>query len=154
MSTVTERTSLLGKEATRTTNREAMDKIVSDHFRYEATDDIEGVLRTFVEDARHEVVGGPHGPLRGKAALRRFYERLFPELEGEHVEPVKRLYGDDFLVDETIWVGHILDGRLFGLEGRSGKARVRLLHVFELRDGLIAKESVWFDFDDIKRQLG
>ena len=65
-----------------------------------------------------------------------------------------RLYGDDFIIDETIWVGHVVDGRTFSLEGRSGKARVRLLHVFKLRDGLIAKENVWFDFDDLARQLG
>jgi hypothetical protein len=133
--------------------REMMDKVVSDHFRYEATDDIEGVLRTFVDEVQHEVVGGPDGPLRGKVALRRFYERLFPELQGEHVEPVMRLYGDDFIIDETIWVGQVVDGRLFGLAGKSGKARVRLLHVFKLHDGLIVSETVWFDHDDIKRQL-
>jgi hypothetical protein len=130
-----------------------MDKLVSDHFMYEATDDIQGVLRTFRDDAEHEVVGGPDGPLRGKAALGRFYERLFPDLRGERVEPVMRLYGDDFLIDETIWIGNVVDGRAFSLKGRSGKARVRLLHVFKLRDGLIEKENVWFPFDDLKSQL-
>ena len=64
-----------------------------------------------------------------------------------------RLYGDAFIIDETIWVGHVVDGRAFRLDGRSGKARLRLLHVFRLRDGLIEKENVWFDFDDLKRQL-
>jgi ketosteroid isomerase-like protein len=134
-------------------NREQLDQIVNDHFRYEATDNIEGVLGTFTEDAEHEVIGGPDGPLRGKAALRRFYERLFPDLKGERVEPVMRLYGDDFLIDETIWIGHIVNGRVFKLDGKSGKTRLRLLHVFRLRNGLIAKENVWFDFDDLKRQL-
>lgn len=36
-------------------NREQLDKLISDHFMYEATDDIEGVLRTFTEDADHEL---------------------------------------------------------------------------------------------------
>ena len=134
-------------------SRESLDQIVSDHFRYEATDDIDGVLRTFTEDAEHEVVGGPDGPLRGRAALRRFYERLFPDLEGERVEPVMRLYGDDFLVDETIWMGRVVDGRTFKLDGKSGAVRLRLLHVFKLRDGLIAKESLWFDRDALAAQL-
>jgi ketosteroid isomerase-like protein len=134
-------------------SRESMDKLVTDHFMYEATDDIEGVLRTFTDDAQHEVVGGPDGPLRGKPALRCFYERLFPDLEGERVEPVMRLFGDDFIIDEAIWVGHVVDGRTFRLDGRSGKAHLRLLHVFKLRDGLIAHENVWFDFDDLKSQL-
>lgn len=135
------------------TSRETMDKIVTDHFVYEAKDDIEGVLQTFTDDAEHEVVGGPYGALRGKAELRRFYEHLFAEVQGERVEPVSRLYGDDFLVDETIWVGQLVDGRTFGLPGKSGKVRLRLLHVFKLQDGLIAKENVWFDFDDLKRQV-
>lgn len=134
-------------------SRENMDKVVNDHFMYEATDDIEGVLRTFTDDAEHEVVGGPDGPLRGKAALRRFYERLFPDLKGECVEPVMRLYGDDFLIDESVWTGQVVDGRPFKLAGKRGKARLRILHVFRLRDGLISKENVWFDFDDLKRQL-
>jgi hypothetical protein len=88
-------------------SREKMDQLVNDHFKYEATDDVEGVLGTMTEDAEHQVVGGPDGPLRGKAALRRFYERLFADLRGERVEPVMRLYGDDFLIDETILIGQV-----------------------------------------------
>jgi hypothetical protein len=97
----------------KTMSRESMDQLVNDHFKYEATDDIEGVLRTLTDDAKHEIVGGPDGPLRGQPAIRRFYERLFADLKGNRVEPVMRLYGDDFLVDETIWIGHVVDGRPF-----------------------------------------
>jgi hypothetical protein len=53
----------------RTMNRQQLDKPISDHFMYEATDDIEGVLRTFTHGAEQELVGGPDGPVRGKAAL-------------------------------------------------------------------------------------
>jgi uncharacterized protein len=133
--------------------RETMDKIVNDHFMYEATADLEGVLSTYSAEPEHQVVGGPDGPLRGKAAIRRFYEGLFPALKGERAEPVMRLYGDDFIVDESILIGNVVDGRPFNLPGKRGHARVRLLHVFQLRDGLIAKERVWFDFDDMRRQL-
>jgi hypothetical protein len=34
----------------------------------------------------------------------------------------------------------------FKLDGKSGQAHLRLLHVFKLRDGVIAKENVWFEF--------
>jgi uncharacterized protein len=134
-------------------SRETMDKIVIDHFMYEATANLDGVLRTYTDDPEHQVVGGPDGPLRGKAAIRRFYERLFPALKGDRAEPVMRLYGDDFIVDESILIGKVVDGRPFNLDGKSGDARVRLLHVFQFRDGLIAKERVWFDFEDMRRQL-
>lgn len=133
--------------------RESMDKIVNDHFMYEATADLEGVLGTYTDEPEHQVVGGPDGPLRGKAAIRRFYEGLFPALKGERAEPVMRLYGDDFIVDESILIGQVVDGRPFNLPGKRGHARVRLLHVFQLRDGFIAKERVWFDFDDMRTQL-
>ena len=136
-----------------TMTREAMDRIVNDHFMYEATADLEGVLRTYTDDPEHQVVGGPDGPLRGKKEIRGFYERLFPALKGERAEPVMRLYGEDFIVDESILIGDVVDGRPFNLPGRKGHARVRLLHVFTLRDGLIARERVWFDFDDMRRQL-
>jgi hypothetical protein len=75
------------------------------------------------------------------------YARLFPDLKGE------RLYGDDFVIDEMIWIGRVVNGRLFKLDEKSGKARLRLLHVFKLRDGLIVKENVWFQFDELKTQL-
>lgn len=47
----------------------------------------------------------------------------------------------------------MVDGRVFKLDGRGGRVRLRLLHVVKLRDGLIAKENVWVDFNDLKRQL-
>lgn len=94
-------------------SREAMDKVVNDHFMYEATADLEGVMSTYTDDPYHHVVGGPDGPLRGKAAIRPF------SLEGKHGEEV----------------------------------RVRLLHVFKLENGLIASEKVWFDAEEMRRQL-
>jgi uncharacterized protein len=133
--------------------RESMDKIVNDHFMYEATANLEGVLGTYVDDPEHQVVGGPDGPLRGKPAIRGFYERLFPALKGERAEPVMRLYGENFIVDESILIAEVVDGRPFNLPGKSGHAHVRLLHVFQLRDGLIARERVFFDFADMSRQL-
>ena len=65
-----------------------------------------------------------------------------------------RVYGEDLIVDETILIGEVVDARPFGLEGKRGKdVRVRLLHVFRLKDGLIASEKVWFDADEMRRQL-
>jgi ketosteroid isomerase-like protein len=136
-----------------TVSREQMDQMVNDHFTYEANDDIEGVLQTFTDDAVHEIVGGPDGPLQGTAALRDFYARLFPDLRGETVEPITRHYGDDFIVDVTLWNGFVADGRPFKLDGMEGRASFRILHVFELRDGLIARETVWYDHDALAKQL-
>jgi ketosteroid isomerase-like protein len=133
-------------------DRATMDRIVNEHFGYEAADDVEGVLGTLTDDVRHLVVGAPTGELTGKDAVRPFYEQLFADLKGEGVEPVARWYGDDFVVDETLWTGLVEDGRVFGLPGRSGRVTFRLLHVFELRDGLISREHVWSDVVAIAEQ--
>lgn len=130
-----------------------MDSLVNDHFGYEARDDIEGVLATFAESASHEMKGGPEGPLSGTGALRSFYERLFPDVNGESVTPIMRLYGDGFLVDETLWTGEILDGRAFSLPGRSGHASFRILHVFTTDGSRITQEHVWWDARALSEQL-
>ena len=71
-------------------DRATMDRIVNEHFGYEAADDVEGVLGTLTDDVRHLVVGAPTGELTGKDAVRPFYEQLFADLKGEGVEPVAR----------------------------------------------------------------
>lgn len=79
---------------------------------------------------------------------------LFAEVKGDSVTPVRRLYGDDFVVDEVIWHGHIADGRPFLCAGKSGDVSFRLLHVFEIRDAKITRENAWCDLAAIQQQLG
>jgi ketosteroid isomerase-like protein len=131
-----------------------MDRIVGQHFMFEARDDIEGVMGTLTEDAEHEVIPSPVGALTDRAKQRAYYEMLFKALEGESVTPVRRLYGEDFVVDETIWHGHINDGAPFLCDGASGPVSFRLLHVFNLREGKITREQVWCDLASIQQQLG
>ncbi len=131
-----------------------MDELINRHFGFEATDDVDGVLASLADEVRHEVVPSPMGEQTDKAGIRAFYEMLFADLKGEEVKPLRRLYGEDFVIDEALWSGRIVDGRPFLMEGRSGKVSFRLLHVFELREGRIAAEQVWCDLAAIQRQLG
>ena len=130
-----------------------MDRRIDEHFRFEANDDVEGVLATLAPDAEHDIVGWPSGPTRGRAAARPFYEALFGDLADGEVKSVRRLYGADFLVDESIWRGRA-PGRPFGLEGRGRPLEFRLLHVVEFGDaGMIRRENVWVDLAAIASQL-
>src|SRR3712207_6792294 len=85
--------------------RAQMDRKMDEHFAFEAADDVEGVLATLSEDAEHDIVGLPTGPTRGREGPRGFYETLFGDLAEGRVETLKRYYGDDFLVDESMWRG-------------------------------------------------
>jgi hypothetical protein len=134
--------------------RSEMDAIINDHFMHEANDDLDGVMGTLAEGASHEIIPGPYGVLTDPGRIREFYAKLYTELTGEGVTPVRRLYGDTFVVDETIWHGHIADQGSLLAGHRSGNADLRLLHVFDLRDGKIVKEQAWWDLGLVQRQLG
>lgn len=131
-----------------------MDKVVNEHFGFEAADDLDGVMASLAPNVEHEVVPSPMGVQRDKAKIRAFYAMLFESVKGEGVTPLKRYYGDNFMVDETLWHGEIMDGRPFLCDGRSGKLSFRLLHIFEFKDGKIAREQAWCDLAAIQRQLG
>jgi predicted ester cyclase len=135
-------------------SREAVDRLIDTHFRHEATDDVEGVVSSLAPGAEHHVVPSPYGITTDRDTIRAFYTALFRDLRGEGVTPVRRLYGDGFVVDEAIWHGRIEDGRLFGCPGRSGPVNFRLLHVFEFDGERIRRENVWCDLAAIQQQLG
>jgi predicted ester cyclase len=67
---------------------------------------------------------------------------------------VRRLYGPNLVIDESDVTAIALQPP-FGLpvQGGGHPFRFRLLHVFELRDGLISREQAWFDTKAIERQL-
>jgi hypothetical protein len=134
--------------------RQQMDEIINQHFMFEATDDVDGVVASLTAHAEHEVIPSPSGVLRDPNQVRGFYTRLFADLKGEGVTPVRRLYGEDFVVDETIWHGHVNDGRQFLCDGKSGPVSFRMLHVFELAGDKIRREQVWCDLATIQKQLG
>ncbi len=133
--------------------REQMDAKIDEHFGFEARDDVAGVLATLSPDVEHDIVGSPGGPTHGREGARPFYEALFADLADGHVECRKRLYGESFLVDESLWRGRA-PGRPFGLEGRDRPLAFRLLHVIEFAgNGDIARENVWIDLAAIIQQL-
>lgn len=133
--------------------REQMDSKMDEHFGFEASDDVEGVLATLAADVEHDIVGLPSGPTRGREGARQFYENLFADLSESRFECLRRLYGDNFLVDESLWRGRA-PGRPFGLEGGGRPLAFRLLHVIEFSDaGDIQRENVWIDLASILQQL-
>ena len=130
-----------------------MDRKMDEHFHFEATDDVAGVLATLDPDAEHDIVGFPTGPTHGRDAARGFYEALFADLADGKVQCLRRLYGEKFLVDESLWRG-TAPGRPFGIEGHGRPLSFRLLHVVEFTDaGDIRREQVWVDLAAIMQQL-
>lgn len=134
-------------------SRADMDGVMNSHFQFEATEDMQSLLRTVTDDVLHDQVGNPVGPRHGKAEMVQFYEALFADTEQTGVTPLQREYGETFAVDDVLWEGYTA-GAAFGLQDYPrSHVRFRLLHVFEFRDGLIAREDVWIDYPSLEAQL-
>jgi steroid delta-isomerase-like uncharacterized protein len=121
-----------------------MDKIMAAHFGAEAAHDLDAILATLTDDVVHDAVGFPGGDVLSgdQDAIAQRYARLFASFEAEEVEPVSRLYGENFLVDECLYRGRLI-AEFFGLPGDGRRVSFRLLHVCEFRDGRISRENVW-----------
>jgi uncharacterized protein len=133
--------------------RAEMDKKIDEHFAFEARDDIEGVLATLAPDAEHDIVGSPSGPTRGREGARDFYAGLFSDLSESSVDTIRRLYGEDFVIDESLWRGRA-PGTPFGVVGKNRPLEFRLLHVIQFAEsGDIQRENVWIDLAAILDQL-
>ena len=134
-------------------DRAEMDRRMDEHFGFEARDAVAGVLSTLAPDVTHDIVGWPEGPTQGRENARPFYEALFADLAVGKVVCERRLYGENFLVDESTWEGRA-PGRPFGIEGRNRPLKFRLLHVVEFNPrGELQREAVWVDLAAILRQL-
>jgi ketosteroid isomerase-like protein len=120
--------------------RAQMDALVDGHYRAEEAGDLDAIVDGFAPDAEHDVVGRPGDPLRGGEQIADFYRSLFTDIRVERLEPVRRWYGDDHVVDESILHATAV-GRPFGFEGRGRPVRTRFLHIFDFSDGLISRES-------------
>jgi uncharacterized protein len=134
------------------TTRDRMDELVDGHFRAEEAGDIPAILAGFNAGAEHDVVGRPRGPVHGGEEIAAYYRGLLAELEIDRFEVVRRRYGDDHVVDESI-LHATATGRVFGLDGGGRRVAVRLLHVFDFADGRIARENAWLDLAGLRQQL-
>jgi ketosteroid isomerase-like protein len=122
------------------------------HFGFERRDDVAGVLATLAPEAEHDIVGWPGGPTVGAENARPFYESLFADLAEGAATSVRRLHGENFLVDESVWRGKAV-GQPFGLDGRGRRLEFRMLHVVEFDGEQIRREQVWVDLAAVLRQL-
>lgn len=127
-----------------------MDDVLARHFAGEEAHDLDAVLATLTEDIEHDVVG--LGVRKGHAEVAPLYQMLFGGATDEVYAPIRRMHGEDFLVDEVMMTQRVL-GDLYGVPGNGTVVTARLLHICEFRDGLISRENVWMDTAAILTQL-
>lgn len=126
--------------------------IIERHFAAENAHDVPATLDTYTDDVIWDDVGHPACPVQGKAATAGMYEGIMAAIPDLHLESVLRFSNGDHVVDEALATGHV-QGSFLGVDGGGAPVSFRMLHVFDLRDGLIAREQAWFDTAGVLRQI-
>jgi steroid delta-isomerase-like uncharacterized protein len=126
--------------------------IIDRHFAAENAHDVEGTLATYTDDIVWDDVTHPACPVQGKDAAGEIYASIIDAIPDINLESVRRFTAGDSVVDESILTGHV-HGSWAGVEGGGAPVKVRILHVFDIRDGLIARENTWFDALAVMRQV-
>jgi steroid delta-isomerase-like uncharacterized protein len=126
--------------------------VVDRHFSAENAHDVAATLATYTDDIVWDDVTHPLSPVSGKEAVGAVYTDILSAIPDVRLDTIRRLDGGSFVVDESILTGHVA-GSWAGVDGNGAPVRVRILHIFNLREGLIARENAWFDASDVLRQV-
>jgi hypothetical protein len=114
--------------------------------------DVETLMAGLTDDVEYELVGSSPSAIHGKDAVRAHHVRELANTMPERDIPLRRLYGHGFVIDELIWEGRIT-GRVGQLIGSGRRVSHRILRIFEVRDLLVARQTIYSDFVAITRQL-
>ena len=113
------------------------------HFHCEANNEIERALSLFTEDIVWE--SPTRGLiLHGKREVGDNYRRMFCAFEVEGFRCLQRFATSERVVDDSLLTALIVtDGVKNAPVPVGSKVEIRLLHVFEMRDGKISRELVF-----------
>jgi steroid delta-isomerase-like uncharacterized protein len=128
--------------------------IVDQHFAAENAHDVPGTLATYTDDIVWDDVTHPLSPVHGKEAVGAVYSDIIDAIPDVQFVSVRRFTSEDgqWVVDESNVTGHV-HGDWAGISGEGALVEIRILHLFQLRDGLIAYENTWFDSAAVARQV-
>ena len=116
---------------------------VEAHFHSEATGEVEQAVELYTDDAVWE---SPARSLifRGKEATAANYRRMFDSLRNVEFRPVQRFATTDRVVDDSIVTFDLIgDGMVNAPLPVGSSVEMRLVHIFEMRDGKISRETAF-----------
>ena len=128
--------------------------IVDQHFAAENAHDVPGTLATYTNDIVWDDVTHPLSPVHGKEAVGAVYTDIIAAIPDVNFVSTRRFTSKDgqWVVDESDVTGHV-EGEWAGIAGEGAPVEIRILHLFQIRDGLIAYENTWFDSAAVARQV-
>jgi hypothetical protein len=130
----------------------SLDAVVDRYLSALNDTDIEAIVSVLTTDVEHEQIGALNDAVHGIAAVRTRFVQQFVGARFERDVPLRRLYGQGFVVDERIWEGR-LTGHIGHIDAAGRRVSQRVLHVFELRRERVARVTVYQDLAAVVRQL-
>ena len=129
-----------------------LDQLVDTHLHALRDGDVETAMSGVTEDVQYDLIGRTPNSLHGRDAVRAYLMDELANTMHERNVPLRRLYGHDFVVDELVWEGRVT-GRVGQLIGNGRRVRHRILRIFEVRGGLVVRQSIYSDIASIAQQL-
>lgn len=117
---------------------------VESHFHSEGLNEIETALETFTDDIVWEAPA-PNGLNRsfaGKEAAAKNYRELFASMRDVKFQPLQRFATENRVVDDSIVTFEVAEEGYWPFPVGS-RIEMRLVHIFEMRDGKISREIVF-----------
>jgi ketosteroid isomerase-like protein len=115
------------------------------HFHTEAHNEIEAALELYTDDIVWEAPA-PNGLNRsfsGKEAVAESYRELFASMSDVQFQPLQRFATEDRVVDDSIVTFEVARDGYWPHFSVGQKIEMRLVHIFEMRDGKISREIVF-----------
>ena len=117
---------------------------VEAHFHSEALNEVEAALDLYTDDIVWEApaLNGLDRRYAGKDAVEKNYRELFAAMRNVRFEFLQRFATEDRVVDDSIVRFEIARAGYWPWP-LDAKIEMRLVHIFEMRDGKIARELVY-----------
>jgi ketosteroid isomerase-like protein len=118
---------------------------VEQHFHSEAQNEVEAALDLYTDDIIWEAPA-PNGLNRnyyGKEAVAESYRELFASMGNVQFQLLQRFATEDRVVDDSIATFEVVKDGYWPHFSAGQKITMRLVHIFEMRDGKISKEIVF-----------
>jgi steroid delta-isomerase-like uncharacterized protein len=135
-------------------NSEAIIAEIHAHLAAETAHDLDALLEGMTDDCFNLIVPDPHPLYAGPTEVARRYRGLwatFPDLN-VHMRRVVSVQDNVAVSEHTLSGTHI--GSLFGVPGTGKHVEVDTAVVWDIVDGRIRGETVYFDVATMLRQIG
>ena len=118
---------------------------VDGHFHSEAENDIEAALELYTDDIVFEAgaLNGLNRTFSGKQAVAKFYRELWGTMKDVKFQPLQRFATEDRVVDDSLVSFEVVRDGCWPHFSAGQKIEMRLVHIFEMRNGRISKEIVF-----------